>query len=100
MTPVHVLVAVSMSVKIAANPHPQYTALFTGNQIYEYCNEKKGTFDRGLCSGYIAAISDVLSTGNHISDFAVCKPQHADLGQLFDVVMKAFREVPELRDRD
>ena len=64
---------------------------YNGNQLLEFCNSTKGSFERGLCGGYIAGIADKTDSTTY------CIPSKATVCELIDVVKLWLRDHPEKR---
>jgi hypothetical protein len=70
------------------------TPLFfvTGNDLFERCASHSGTYDFGMCLGYVQGLSDALNM-----DGNVCAPPHITVGQARDIIMLYLRNKPEYR---
>jgi len=59
----------------------------TGNDLFSKCG-----INSPLCMGYIAGVSDTMSTNGD-----VCLPNDATVQQIVDIVVKYFSDHPERR---
>ena len=69
----------------------------TGNDLLNDCCQETGTFLIGVCTGYITATSDLISTYQTIKGAAreVCVPQAVTIGQLRDIVVRYLVNNPD-----
>lgn len=65
----------------------------TGNDLLRVC-QSEGQFDRGVCDGYVTAVSQMAQIADH-----ACYPQGVTLGQGEDVVVQYLKGHPESRQR-
>ena len=70
---------------------PAYT--FTGNELWQYCQEEKANFSTGLCMGYILGISVMQET----LTTEYCRPAPSSNGQIVDVVTRHLADNPHKR---
>src|ERR1700733_12575609 len=66
----------------------------TGNVLYGWCTEPVGSFNVGLCEGYIEAVSDVADA---LKSLDVCTPQHVTVQEVVDIVKKYLADNPAKR---
>jgi hypothetical protein len=59
----------------------------TGNDLFSKCSSNSP-----LCMGYIAGVSDVMSTNGDI-----CLPDNATVQQIVDIVVKYLSDHPDRR---
>jgi Rap1a immunity proteins len=59
----------------------------TGDDLYSRCS-----INSPSCTGYIAGVSDIMSTNDDI-----CLPNHGTIQQIVDIVVKYLSEHPERR---
>ncbi len=69
---------------------PAHAAFKSGNDLLEYCEKEKGSFDRGVCGGYIIGVVDNSGT-------QICLPDGVIVGQLQDVVVQFLKNNPNSR---
>lgn len=62
-----------------------------GNFLLKSCEDRNS-----FCTGYIAAVSDLLDM-NALADFVVCTPPKTTLRQLVDQTVKVLRALPTAR---
>jgi hypothetical protein len=70
-----------------------------GNDLYRQCSAK-GYFDRGVCSGYVTAIADVLIEGDAVQGRKACipsGPNGAPAGHLVAVARQFLAGHPAMR---
>jgi len=67
-----------------------------GNELFAQCSSPENSLAWGVCYGMIGAYFEALTMGFE------CKSEKEKITrkQLVDVVMKAYREKPLLRDQD
>src|SRR6266576_416039 len=78
---------------VAAQESPSKYPLDSGNDLLRLC-QSTDPFDRGVCGGYITAVSQMTQIANH-----GCFPHGMTLEQGKDVVVRYLKDHPESRHR-
>jgi hypothetical protein len=91
------LVAMATAGALACLPTAARADATTGNDLWSKCTSKDGVFDRAICDGYVAAISEAMGPPNGVYDFRACFPERSTRGQLVDVVKQYLDRHPEQR---
>ena len=65
-----------------------HAGFYSGNELKEQCNKPTGSYNRGICHGYVASTIDMGE------DLLFCPPSKVTLGQMTDVVIKYMNENP------
>lgn len=65
-----------------------HAGFYSGNELKEQCNKTTGSYNRGICHGYVSAVIDI---GDNI---LFCLPGNVTLGQMSDLVIKYMNENP------
>ncbi|MCZ6906071.1 MAG: Rap1a/Tai family immunity protein [Deltaproteobacteria bacterium] len=69
---------------------------FNGSNLYSLCSEGSRDFKIGVCTGYVAAIVDLLWSKNTIEGLRACLPEALSAGQARDMVKKWIEDRPAL----
>ena len=67
-------------------PHKARAEYWSDNDLLTYSQAKDGTFEKGVCTGYILGIADTLVAGGRIGNFRACITAGVNIGQLADTV--------------
>jgi Ssp1 endopeptidase immunity protein Rap1a len=59
-----------------------------------------GSFNRGVCGGYVEGISDALGADNSINGYTACFPENVKERQTIEVVIQFLVANPATRHRD
>ncbi len=69
-----------------------------GEELYQLCIEPKDVQANSFCVGYVAAIADVLGTGDgSVSGWRACLPAEATQGKVASIAIQWLEEHPENR---
>lgn len=70
----------------------------SGEDLYRVCTEPNDARAHSFCVGYVAAIADVLGTGDgQVSGWRACLPPEATQGKVARIAIQWLEEHPENR---
>ena len=64
--------------------------------LFKYCVAEDGSFNAGICNGYIAGVMDVLNNKERDADFSFCLSKNPDITQIVDIVRSWLEQNPKL----
>lgn len=76
---------------------PVQADFHNGNTLLALCNDNGSDLLWGACSGYVEAVTDVLSHGAIIAGGKTCTPENATSSQVRDIVVRFLVNHPEER---
>jgi hypothetical protein len=90
------VLALTASPCLAQNASGSY---LTGNALLERCSAATGSFDSGVCSGYVTGVVDAIETAQGVfgAKSKVCVPEQATIGQVRDIVKRFLDSHPAVR---
>ena len=75
------------------SPRNQHSIRMSGNDLARSCSKEPGSFDNGLCVGYISGVADGLKD-------ELCLPADIKTTELVNTTVKYMNETPRLLHLD
>jgi hypothetical protein len=85
-------VLASSPMRLGSQDQQSANPVSTGNDLLRIC-QSSDLYDRGVCGGYLAAVSQVVEVANR-----ACYPEGVTIEHGKDVVVRYLKEHPESRD--
>ncbi|SFI64553.1 hypothetical protein SAMN04515648_0948 [Phyllobacterium sp. CL33Tsu] len=74
---------------------------YTGNEMLEMCEAKRGTVDRAICNGFITGVADSMDAIRAwLGIKRQCVPGRVTTGQLVDLLKDYLEKHPAVRHDD
>lgn len=83
------VIALTMAA-MATSGHAVAASFWTAQRLKDLCQNHRGTFNNGVCMGFVVGVVDSLS-GKRLA----CLPKGVNVGQVIDVVEKHLKDHPE-----